>query len=777
VEPTESVPDLQQKGVKVIWLAALSAFSLIPLILLPGGYQFANLPKLQLLLFYALPISAFFLGCCFAGKGRSLPLPVLAFVSLVCIQLTRSLNLSEASLLTFVLTGSVTVAFGVVELKTSNRDWLFRMVAWTAGLVCVIGVLESWGLIEIRSAGRPSATLGFRNTAAAYAIGCLPWCVYLMTRRQSMDRLTGALTSGVVLLFILYTRSRGAWMGLVVSSLAVGSWYLHLRRQGVRSEIRKSKLGLVSVVVLGILFLGSLEPAFEDISSSRLDEKKQSIQETVRSLSLPGGDRDRLVIWSHTFDMFADHVLFGVGMGNWSAFYPLYDGGDVLHINSAPRRPHNDYLWIASELGIVGIGLFAWCLISALHSVYQRREPWRIAASGSLIAVATHSLFSFPREQVAPSLILWLAIALCLAGTGGQHRWGAAITWFMLMLAAAFGAGGMSRAIHADGHFARALVAQKEGQLARQLSEAQSGVEAGPYDHRVFLLLGDAQMADGQFTEAVSTYQQYAKAQPFLGAVTNNLGKALNAVGEYATAEGVLLEGRAVLPDDRFLIQNLSEAYRRQDKVGEALSLYNQTTSFSVDEHQNLGLLYAEADSLDRALFHYDEVLRMAPDRSQAVYSKAGIHLIQGRLPEAIDGYVTYLKTPQPNPTLIRRSRGRLREAYVLLAKEKLAAGKPREAIRALENRVRLGEMTAEDYHTLSIAYGQAREFGRAEDEARKALRLDGTMAIARLTLANALYEQRKREAFDHYAQFVKEWQGDPLLLRIANERLKRLER
>lgn len=243
-------------------------------------------------------------------------------------------------------------------------------------------------------------------------------------------------------------------------------------------------------------------------------------------------------------------------------------------------------------------------------------------------------------------------------------------------------------------------------------------------------------------------------------------------VGRFADAEIQLLNGRELLPDDRFLIHNLAEAYRKQGKREEALKLYSGLKPLSLEDHENLAVLYAELDSLDAALFHYGEVLKIDSGRHQAIYSIAGIDLIKGNLFRAVRGYEAYLVSPDPDPTLVRRSRMRLRQAYAAQGLEHLQSGDFSGAVVILEKRLGLGEIGASDEHTLAMAYGRSGEFRKAELAVRRALNLDAGMAIARLTLANALFEQRDLEAAVYYKLFLKDWDGDPRLTRLARSRL-----
>ena len=194
--------------------------------------------------------------------------------------------------------------------------------------------------------------------------------------------------------------------------------------------------------------------------------------------------------------------------------------------------------------------------------------------------------------------------------------------------------------------------------------------------------------------------------------------------------------------------------------------------SLNPEEHENLGLLYAESDSVDAALFHYGEVLERDPGRNPIIYSVAGLHLIKGEFPQAIEGYEAYLKSPNQNPILVRRSKMRLKQAYTSHAFDLLQAGNPAGAVSALERRLELGEAGATDHHALAQAYGGKGEFSLAERAAREALRLDPDLTIANFTLANALYDKKDREANIYYVAFLKQWRGDPRLAQVARARI-----
>lgn len=755
----------------------LVAFLLIPLILLPSGYQFANLPKFLVLQVSAVLVSTgVLLRACSGDDAPDLPLPLLLFLVVSIVQFGRSLNPDEASLLLLTLTGSVAIGFGASE---ERLETLATVVAVGGGLVAFVGVLEALGVAaaQLPSAGRPSSTLGFRNVAANYAAGCLPFGLYLLTRRVLYRRIAGGAVTFLVTLFILYTRSRGAWVGVSVSAVLFILWFIRHRKHKVVSLPGLRPILVAAAATLFLLYLGSLDLRFEDRSPSRLDEKKHSLTATVRLLAAPDGDRDRFRIWSHTVEMAADHPVAGVGLGNWSAVYPAYDLGDVLHLHSAPRRPHNDFLWILSELGAPGLILFVWVLVAAARTAFRHSNPLRIVSLCAFSAIAVHSLFSFPREQAAPSLLFWLSIGIATQGRPSvTRRTLQKAVWAGLALLSLAGMVTGWRAILTDQAYARALRFQIQDLPRRQLESAAESLDIGTFDHRAFLLAGDAFGKLHLYKEAVAIYERYREVQPNLGAVHNNLGRAMNAVGDHESAEAVLLKGREVLPNDRWILNNLAESYRRQGLGEKARSLFDGLSSLTAGDHHNLGLLAAEADSFDQARDHYEEALRLNSDMHEIRYSLAGLMLLEGDLEGAIRSYEEYLESPEPNPTLVRRTKGRLRETYFAYGRERLKLGDAQEARRLLEHGSRLGKATANDEHALAMAYGKLSLFAEAADAARRATEKDPDLLAAFLTLANALYELRAPEAAGYYEVFLERWHGDQRLAELARGRLKRLQ-
>ena len=62
----------------------------------------------------------------------------------------------------------------------------------------------------------------------------------------------------------------------------------------------------------------------------------------------------RWKIWVNTFQILKDFPLFGSGLGTFPQIFPMYRS---FHIRGVVTHAENDFLQLASEVGLVGVGL------------------------------------------------------------------------------------------------------------------------------------------------------------------------------------------------------------------------------------------------------------------------------------------------------------------------------------------------------------------------------------------------------------------------------------
>lgn len=204
-------------------------------------------------------------------------------------------------------------------------------------------------------------------------------------------KLSGAM-GGIGILIVLYLAvwSTGHLQFLV---LAVALIYF---------AARKNIKAAVAVGILFALFVGLYLDAHPDFISGRYSHVKP-----------------RLHLWFITSIMWWDHSILGVGLGGYERWFPDYQSLDQKYLpmihseewdspNQRSGNAHSDYLHLAAELGIVGLGLaLSWVTIA------WRGAKWSAAKISLGIAIILAAIdFPMQKPEVAT-----LAMLVCASAT------------------------------------------------------------------------------------------------------------------------------------------------------------------------------------------------------------------------------------------------------------------------------------------------------------------------------------------------------------------------
>ena len=95
----------------------------------------------------------------------------------------------------------------------------------------------------------------------------------------------------------------------------------------------------------------------------------------------------RLEYYYHTAEIIQDHPVIGVGTGGFVHAYRARTEQAGLDV---PPHPHNQYLFIMAQVGIVGLGLLLWLFVQQWRSApFTRDATYGLLARG--VVVRSHS--------------------------------------------------------------------------------------------------------------------------------------------------------------------------------------------------------------------------------------------------------------------------------------------------------------------------------------------------------------------------------------------------
>ena len=647
--------------------AWMALFVLAPFVYSSQVYDGALLPKL--LVFQILAV--IFFGICLRRiwRDRSLYsvspilLPLFLYLLLASLSVAYAVNRIESVLQLAHYVGLALIPLAVFcTLSPSGLLKVFRVAAWVGVPISLIGLAQyfgwgiglfGWNVYDIPSNANPSATFFHRNAAAEYLIGILPlaWIGFRMAQ-NSRTAVAHAVLLALLGTYLIYTRTRGAWVGLAGAILIVSALAYLSRREGARLQAppqAKIKRNLL-VVALVIISLGAALP--EDIQKTgnqRFDEKKANTLSAVVSIVSEHGHRGRFALWRYTLNMIRDYP-FGVGLGNWQYIYPIYARGDHVNVTASPSRPHNDLLWIAAEVGLPGLLAYLAILFVAGRLCWDLLRvpdfPTRTAALGLAVVVLAHlgdGMFNFPRERLASACCFWFGLGAIARIHADRFPNPAKYPRRPLILAAGLGIillltglGITIRRLAYDRHHLRVFYGERSEDWNTVIDEAQNASEHGSLRANTFIALGRAFYRTGDLSGAQSAYETALRLHPNSLNAYNNIGIVYRRTGQFGKAIVALEKALHLYPGFPEATVNLGHVYRDMGRPDDAIATYRKALgqeSLSPQIHYNLGKMYHRKGDLLRAQNSYLNALNSNPNYAPARRALMGMGVSETALP------------------------------------------------------------------------------------------------------------------------------------------------
>lgn len=438
------------------------------------------------------------------------------------------------------------------------------------------------------------------NLFAHFLNLALPFCLFGAVTLRGVWRWAGLAASIVAGGMLLLLQSRSAYVGLaggataaVLAAFAVGE------KLGLS---RRARAAIAGVFVAGALgAVGFVATAGDD---NPLAGRIRSIFETNATID-PGRPREggRLMIWGITRQMIADHWLTGVGAGNFTVRLHEYFGGDDLDFSNVANnwiQPHNDFLWVFSEKGILGfatfVGIFFFAFASLrtiLRSQCTREHAWlAIFLLMGLVAYTLGSCFDFPLERInhqvwlavylAAILVTKHAVAPVTLAAGRSVEW--ALPWRFVLPPALVALGvGIVYALAAltqerEMVLARRGIRDKQWQAvvdhARLATTAWKTLDA--FVTPIAYLESVGQIKLGNLPEATACLERARRDNPNRMYVINDLGVLYAHAGRFDDAIECFELAVHRYPDRVDCFSNLANCYIETGRVAEAIAMLEQ---------------------------------------------------------------------------------------------------------------------------------------------------------------------------------------------------------
>ena len=346
------------------------SFVLLPFFYLGNVYSVFALGKA----FWArliIPLTIFGWGLHLFIKGRkkqdnsntySLMLPILSHLFAILISTIFSTDFAtsyfgsyerQLGLQTYILYFLGFFFLAALVSKSCRIDRFILVFFISAAVMALETILQGLSMDPIGWFPMSYAPFGFTGNSgylSCYISLILPFGMYFIYKSARVHQKVLYSIITVIILWGLYTaRSRTVWatMPLFFPGFVIAH-YIFIKKN-IKIRLRHIPIAIGSIFVVGLIGYFTIKG---------MQEHFPVVKHWIGGFKASSGSR--LAMWKDSIKMIWDYPIFGSGLGTIRPIFMPYISN--LLRESHIDNPHNNYLAIWSQLGILGLGTFLWMI-------------------------------------------------------------------------------------------------------------------------------------------------------------------------------------------------------------------------------------------------------------------------------------------------------------------------------------------------------------------------------------------------------------------------------
>jgi len=293
-----------------------------------------------------------------------------------------------------------------------QTDWKRRFV-WALIATAGVGVIASFAAWAIgyapKVATEPGVLLQNHSTQGMFFALAALCCAIVMPLERS-PRVRWALAGlGILLVsnIVFVAPGRSGYLALVPIAAVAGVRLLGWRRL---------PLVVVGLAAVSVLAYTASPQVRERIALGVAEIETHRDSETLTSMGF------RMNAWENTVALVRARPLFGYGTGSFGKVYSERVKLRYEDWRGEPATdPHNQYLMVLTENGVVGLLAFLAVIVLAVREGVRASDSYRWIALGALVAWTLTSLFNSHFRTFPEGHLIALVLGAMLAAPPSQR--------------------------------------------------------------------------------------------------------------------------------------------------------------------------------------------------------------------------------------------------------------------------------------------------------------------------------------------------------------------
>ena len=195
---------------------------------------------------------------------------------------------------------------------------------------------------------------------------------------------------------LVFNGTRGAWLAVAIVSAVLLIYYMFKSKRNLAVSI--IFIALISTILVN-------NPKF----MHRLD--------TIDDFDKYQSNTERILIWQSAWNMFKDHPILGVGLGQYTENY------QQKYISPQAKEPklghaHNNFMQMLAENGIVGFAgfviMFGYIILKNLIIWFKVRDVYALMIVSATVCLLLQGFTEYNVGNSAVIKMYWLILGLLL---------------------------------------------------------------------------------------------------------------------------------------------------------------------------------------------------------------------------------------------------------------------------------------------------------------------------------------------------------------------------